>query len=291
MGRRGMIWIALGISAALLLAVAANTLGRYTGLTIARTSPDALSALLSPHYRITRPEGDGPFPTALLFSGCDGPRDNLDRWTAELTARGWATVVVDSHTPRNFGDYQIWRLICAGQLLTGAERAGDIAAAVSDARALPFIDPSRIALVGASHGGWAILEFLSLADHGEIPPSLDSWPSAPSANPLDGIAAAVLLYPYCGQLSRVARRGWRSPVPTLFLLVENDAIADEAACLRLAREEAARGLPVETEVYAGVTHGFDQQEKAILSTLRFDEAATEAALARAGAFLERIRTE
>ncbi len=291
MGRRGMIWIALGIAAALLVAVAANTLGRYTGLTVARTSPDALSALLSPHYRITRPEGDGPFPAALLFSGCDGPRDNLDRWTAELTARGWVTIVVDSHTPRNFGDYQIWRLICAGQLLTGAERAGDVATAVSDARALPFVDPDRIALVGASHGGWAILEYLSFADHGETPPSLDAWPGGPPGTPLDGIAGAVLLYPYCGQLSRAARRGWRTPVPVLFLLVENDGIADEAACLRLARQEAARGLPVETETYSGVTHGFDQQEKAPLSTLRFDEAATTAAVSRAGAFLDRIRTD
>ena len=282
-----MIWAAVAI-AALLLLVGGNTLGRYTGVTVPREAPEALAAQLRPHYRIERPEGDGPFPTALLLSGCDGPRDNLARWAGMLKARGWASIVVDSHAPRGFGDFQIWRLICAGQLLTGAERAGDIAVALADIRSLPFVDADRIALVGASHGGWAILEFLTFASRGEVPPTLTAWPEAIAQAPLAGVSGAVLLYPYCGQLSRVARRGWTKPVPVLFLLVENDAIADETACLRVARREGDRGLPVETHVIPGVTHGFDQEEKAPLSTLRFDAAATADALARGGDFLDRV---
>lgn len=282
-----MWWIVIGGAVALaVLVVGGNTLGRYTGLTVPRETPEELSAILSPHYRVTRPEGAGPFPTALLLSGCDGPRDNLPRWAEALKARGWASVVVDSHTPRGFTEFQLWRLICAGQLLTGAERAGDIAVAIADVRAMPFVDANRIALIGASHGGWAILEFLSMADHGQVPLSLTDWPESLAAEPLAGVSAALLLYPYCGQLSRVSRRGWRSAIPVLFLLAENDAIADEEDCLRVARREARRGLPVETHVYTGVTHGFDQQEKAALSTLGFDPEATEDALARGGAFLD-----
>lgn len=285
--RRVVVWAGLGGAVALgLVLVLGNTLGRYTGLTVPREDPAVLSATLSPHYRIVRPEGAGPFPTALLLSGCDGPRDNLDRWAAMLKERGWASVVVDSHAPRGFDDTQLWRLICAGQLLTGAERAGDLAVALADLRALPFVDPDRIALIGASHGGWTILEFLSAADHGEVPPALTGWPEGLEADPLGSVRAAVLFYPYCGPLSRAARRGWDSAVPVLFLLVEGDAIADEAACLDLAGDMAARGLPVETEVFAGVTHGFDQKEKAAFSLLEFDAAATDAALARTGAFLD-----
>ena len=51
-----------------------------------------------------------------------------------------------------------------------------------------------------------------------------------------------------------------------------------------------RGVPVETLLLSGVTHGFDQQERAALSTLVFDEAATEKALDRGAAFLDGLRT-
>jgi dienelactone hydrolase len=278
--------IAAGLLVAVLGAVLiGNTWGRYTGATVSPSDPSALSERLSPHYGITRPEGDGPFPTALLLSGCDGPRDNLTHLAEVLKARGWASIVVDSHAPRGFDTLQRWRLICAGQLLTGTERAGDIAVALTDARAMPFVDGERIALVGASHGGWAALEYLSLADHGEVPDTLTEWPRELADAPLRGIVGAVALYPYCGPLSRVSRRGWTSALPVLFMLVDGDTIVSEAACLDLADRMAAIGLPVETTLYRGVTHGFDQAEKAPFSTLGHDPRATEAAHAQIADFL------
>jgi dienelactone hydrolase len=261
--------------------------GRYTGLTVPRLAPETVADMLRPHMVVTRPEGEGPFPTALLFSGCDGPRDNMGTWAGALAARGWASVMVDSHAPRGFTELQLWRLICAGQLMTGAERAGDIAAALAHVRTLPFVDGDRIALIGASHGGWAILEFLSMADHGQVPLTLERWPESLAQAPLDGVAAAVLFYPYCGQLSRASRRGWDSRVPVLFLLARGDTIADETDCLKVVEREAGRGLPIESHVYDGVTHGFDQRQKAPLSLLAYDPETTEDALARTGAFLDR----
>lgn len=283
-----MNWWIIGAAvlvALFVLVVVGNTVGRYTGATVPRVDPETLSAHLSPHYVVTRPEGAGPFPTALLFSGCDGPRDNLPRLAGVLKARGWASIVVDSHAPRGFDTLQRWRLICAGQLLTGAERAGDIAVALADARAMPFVDADRIALVGASHGGWAVLEFLSLADNGEVPHKLTAWPRDLADAPLKGIVGAATLYPYCGTLSRVSRRGWTSPLPVLFLLVEGDSIACETACRDLADRMGGIGLPVETALFRGVTHGFDQAEKAPFSTLGHDLAATEVAHSRIAAFL------
>lgn len=102
-------------------------LGHDSGLTVARVMPAELSAQLSPAYRLTTPEGEGPFPTALLFSGCDGPRDNLGTWATALAEAGWASFSVDSHRPRNLTEFELWRLDCAGQLLSGQERAGDVA--------------------------------------------------------------------------------------------------------------------------------------------------------------------
>ncbi|MEM1429738.1 MAG: dienelactone hydrolase family protein [Pseudomonadota bacterium] len=283
-----------GVSAAGLLAVggiALNMLGRYSGLTVPREDPATVAALLEPFLVETRPAGAGPFPTALLFSGCDGVRDNLATWAEALVAQGWATIVVDSHTPRGFTSLQIWRLICAGQLFQGAERAGDVAVAIALARERAYVDGDRLALIGASHGGWAILEFLSVADHGQRPMTLTRWPEAPAGRPQAGLGATVLFYPYCGQLSRAARRGWTSAIPTLFLLVQDDAIADEEDCLALAAREAARGLPIETKVYPRVTHGFDQRAKAPLSTLGYDGATTATAVSDAVTFLLREVTK
>ena len=153
-----------------------NVLSRYRGWTVARLEPDALSALLAPAYRVMKPDGAGPFPTALLFSGCDGPRDNVLRWAERLNREGWAAVVVDSHGPRGLLDHEVWRLVCAGQVLLGSERAGDVLIAIDDVRRMPFADPGRIALVGASHGGWAIMDLLAMDPPERLPYNLGAAP-------------------------------------------------------------------------------------------------------------------
>jgi dienelactone hydrolase len=256
--------------------VLGNSLRSYAGLFTAARSPAELSALLSPAYVVSVPEGPGPFPTALLFSGCDGPHDNLPWMASQLNRNGWAAVTVDSHGPRGFDQAEIWRLVCAGQLLTGTERAGDVAVALADVRGMPFVDRNRLALIGASHGGWAVLDLMSLHGSGRLPPNLTAWP-VPQNDVLAGVQAMVLYYPYCGIGSRVSRRGWQADIPALFLLVEGDTVADEAACQKLTARMSTQGRPVEEVVFSGVTHGFDQQEKANFSLLSYDEETTVSA--------------
>jgi len=279
-------WLAGGLGAAgvVLAAVALNALARYEGWWIPRLAPGALSAKLAPFYRVTKPQGAGPFPTALLYSGCDGPHDNLAAWAAMLNAQGWAAIVVDSHGPRGLLHHEAWRLVCAGQLLMGSERAGDVLVSVADARRMPFVDPARLVLLGASHGGWAIMDLLALDAEGRLPFNLAAPPPGPT-DPLAGVVGAILLYPYCGEASRAARTGWSRKLPTLFLLGAGDVIAPAGKCIALAERLTAEGVPVETRLFEGVTHGFDQQERSELSTLAFDAAATEAAMAAARQFL------
>jgi dienelactone hydrolase len=268
-------------------ALGVNTLRGPMGWSMAAHSPVALAETLAPAYRITRPEGEGPFPTALLFSGCDGPKDNLGVLAHALAEQGWASIIVDSHGPRSYDKYETWRLICSGQLLTGAERAGDVAVAIDDARGMDFVDAGRIALIGASHGGWAVLDFLALASQGRVPPILEAWPESFRDDGLAGIESIVALYPYCGSLSIAARDGWTLDLPTLFLLVEGDGIADETDCLRLVEREQDRGIDVEIGTFRGVTHGFDQADKSALSPLEFSPAARAAALREITAFIGR----
>jgi dienelactone hydrolase len=287
--RRGRAWWALVVAAAagalLLLVVAGNSLARYRGWTTPKLAAAALSEKLAPYYRVMAPAGDGPFPTALLFSGCDGPRDNLERWGRMLNAQGWAAIVVDSHGPRGFSDHEIWRLVCSGQLLMGSERAGDLLVAIDDARRMRFVDPERIVLIGSSHGGWTIMDLLSLDPPRRLPTNLARLPAGAPSDPLEGVVGAILLYPYCGEANRARRVPWTRPIPTLFLLAEDDVIAPSARCLEVAERLSAAGLPVEVSLFGGVTHGFDQQDRSALSPLVFDEPATAEAMAVARDFL------
>ena len=291
--RRWTRWLLAGLGVWLalwLLGISGNTLGRYFGWIVPPDDPQALAALLRPFYRVSLPEGSGPFPTALLYSGCDGPRDNLERWAAMLNARGWAAITVDSHGPRHYLDTEIWRLICAGQLLMGSERAGDVLVSIHDARAMPMVDPDRLLLIGASHGGWAIMELLTFASEGAVPFNLAAPPGAPGADPLAGVLGTLLLYPYCGPANRASHYGWTQALPALFLLSERDLIAPADDCLALVDRLAAEGLPVEARVFEGVTHGFDQQERAPFSAFEFDAEATAQALAMGRDFIDRLAT-
>jgi dienelactone hydrolase len=168
----------------------------------------------------------------------------------------------------------------------GPERAGDVLVSIDDARRMRFVDPDRIVLIGSSHGGWAIMDLLALDPPRRLPFNLASLPADAAADPLAGVVGTILLYPYCGPANRARRHGWRAPIPTLFLLAADDVIAPAAQCLAIAERLEARGLPVETVLFDGVTHGFDQQDRSPLSTLEFDPAATEAALAAGARFLD-----
>lgn len=268
--------------------VAGNSLARYTGWIVTPEPPERLAAQLRPYYQTWRPPGVGPFPTALFYSGCDGPSDAAERWAQMLVARGWAVVAVDSHAPRDFADSDIWRLICAGQLLMGSERAGDVLISIYDARRMPFVDPDRLALIGASHGGWAIMELLAFEKVWRLPYNLAALPAGAVEHPLQGVRGVILLYPYCGAANRARRIGWRWPAPALFLLAENDSIAPANDCLEVVGLLRAQGAQVEAAVFPGATHGFDQELRKPFSTLVFDPEVTEEAMRLAEAFLGRI---
>lgn len=270
---------ALILAALIVLALAvvgANTARQWAGLTVAPDTPDARRAQLSPFWRVT-PETQGRDATggAVLLSGCDGVHDNMAFWADRLADRGRRALILDSHGPRGLDQYDAWRLVCAGQVLAGAERAGDLAVALAG----PGRPSGGTVVLGASHGGWAAMEFLRLALTGRVPPGLRRWPRDP-AQLLKRLDAVVLLYPYCGLLNGADKGDWTAAPPILMILAANDSIISTPACADMAARLRDRGARIEVEILPDADHAFDQRERAALSLLSFD-AALRARAARA----------
>lgn len=266
----------LRIGALLLIVMA--LVGMNTLRNAARWQPvtdtvDERLALILPGIRILAPDGPGPHPAAVLLSGCDGVRDNMDYWAGRMVALGRAAVIVDSHHPRGLDQLQAWRAVCAGQVMPGAERAGDLAVTLAWLRAQPGIDADDVALLGASHGGWTVMEFLDLASTGAVPPGLAEWPAPP-----DGLLAQLgpvfLLYPYCGVLNGAGKARWPARVAGLMILGDDDSIVDTAKCAQMGQELADRGARLQVVTLTGADHGFDQKERSTLSLLDYDAELT-----------------
>jgi len=271
-GLRLLLWGLAGL-------VGAAVLGGYAllaGWHVEDVAPAEISALLRGHDRIFKPDGEGPFPTALLFHGCGGLRDHNVAWGEFLAERGWASVAVDSYAGRGL----TWQTVCAGRALLGPERAGDVLVSIDDARHMDFVDPRRIVLMGWSHGSYAVMDLLAMDPPKTRPTNLSQVP----ADPLAGVVGSILFYPYCSFGARSPGH-WSLPKPALFLLSEQDSITPIEDCLEVIDALAARGLPVAKHVYPGVDHGFDAFDTRGDYESTYDEATTQQARQRVGAWL------
>ena len=206
----------------------------------------ALQPLLRPHDTVYRPEGPGRFPAVILLHGCLGVRGKEERWAQRLREAGYVAFVVDSMTGRGMTTRDDLVRVCRGLALWGGTRAADIRATLEHVRTLPFVDGSRMAVIGFSHGAWAALDFLSSA----------------STDDVYGLRAVIGFYPYCGVASRARWFGWDVHVPTLLLLAGQDIVVSPAQCRALAEREAADGRPVTVTTYADARHSFDWRASA-----------------------------
>lgn len=278
--------IRAGLVAAFLLVLlvvmtGANTWRQWAGLTGATDTPAERRVQLEPFWRVRPPaKGIAEIGGAVVLSGCDGVHDNMGFWAGQLASRGYRTLILDSHSPRGLNRFEAWRLVCAGQALPGAERAGDLAVALAD----PELPPGGRIVLGASHGGWAAMEFLRLAVTEELPPGLGDWPEIP-ARLLQDLDAVILLYPYCGLLNGADAGDWTGAPPILMVLAAEDRIVSTPDCEDMAARLRERGARVAVEVLPDADHGFDQQDRAAFSALSFDAGLRDRAAAAIDAFL------
>jgi dienelactone hydrolase len=261
-------------------ALVTRQIGRGTS---ARGPFDTLAqrwAALAPHAVWRAPVGVGPFPAVLLFHGCGGRRAFLDRYMEAVTRAGVAAVSIDSFSPRGWSRARALATVCTGLELPGHRRAGDVLAGVWGVSRLAGVDPTRLALAGWSHGGWAIMDLMTMA----LTRPGEAGVADPDPGLLDGVKALALAYPYCGPgaLSRV--RAWRR-TPDVFAFVgDADRVAHTRACLRAFERTRGAGARIETWVVPGATHAFDEASGGG-SAFRFDAALAREAEGRMARFL------
>ena len=168
-------------------------------------------------------------------------------WVRRFIAQGYVVLLPDSFTARGFDE------ICTRDqkaVRASQERVGDAYAALAFLETLPFVRGDRVAVVGWSNGGTTAL---SMVAH--------TSPARPLALAAD-VRVSIAFYPRC--LSVLNRSDWMPPVAPLHVLIgEKDDWSAAAPCEELAARAREVGAPVETVVYPGAYHAFDQPSMAV----------------------------
>ncbi len=224
--------------------------------------------LLSPHFTVMRPGGGGRAPAIIMLHGCGGPRPFIDDMARLAANAGAVAIVVDSFKPRGIGRMAALATVCTGARLQGRERAGDLFAAIAWARTHDWIDPRRLGAIGWSHGGWTILDALSLQAGREL--SRATGLSELPAEPLEGLTAAMAVYPYAGIGSLVGQRRWRVNPRTTAIVTEHDYIV--GATRGALQRQRAHGAALDIVLFENATHAFEDADAGD-PRVRFNPAA------------------
>ncbi len=178
------------------------------------------------------PAGPGPFPAMIVLHGCNGVAPHYRNWARRLNGWRYAALLVDSFGPRGF------REVCGhGRDVEPAAQALDGLHAATYLRTRPDIVPSRVGVIGFSHGGWAVMKAV-LSD-------------AVAASDTPPFAAAVAYYPGCERPTAAMA------TDTLILIGDADDWTPPPPCLRWTQAVTRDGHALDIVVYPGAVHGFD----------------------------------
>lgn len=203
---------------------------------------------------LLKPAGRGPYPLVMQFHGCGGPRPLQQPYAQAALQAGYAVMLVDSFKPRGLSRLDGSMLVCTGLTLHGAERAADLYALYDWAQRQPWVDARRIVASGWSHGGWTVMDALAMGDSAPRFCRLSDLPKAP----LEGLAGAVLVYPYAAWPSMTYSRGWGAARPKVFaLMCGKDQVVGTRYPPRAFDRLDRDGLSVLRLVFDDATHAFD----------------------------------
>lgn len=193
---------------------------------------------------LLQPEGGGGRGVVVALHGCGGLYATRGSHSGALNARhqamagllldeGYAVLFPDSLTPR--GASEICTQKIGSRAITQTERRADVLGALAWVARQPWAAGQRIALLGWSHGGSAVLASTDAgrADVRSVPP----------------VAIAVAFYPGC---TAALKAGWIPNTQLVLMLGEKDDWTPPAPCMALGQRAG-----LEVNVFADSYHDFD----------------------------------
>ena len=190
---------------------------------------------------------DGPVPrgSVVALHGCGGLYASRGERRGQLNARhqamadmlvgqGYAAVFPDSLTPR--GESELCTQKMGSRQIDQTQRRADTLGTLAWVAAQPWAIPGRIALLGWSHGGSAVLAATDLS-------------RADVRAQLPQPALAVAFYPGC---SAASKSGYRPSARLVLMLGEKDDWTPPGPCVELGKAVGA-----EVNLYADSYHDFD----------------------------------
>ena len=219
--------------------------------------------------KLTKPQGDGPFPALVCLHGCGGISSRDNRWAKRLSIWGYVVLQVDSFGPRGRSN------ICTDTKLIPPEtRAQDAHDAKAFLAGFPFVDKDRIAVMGWSHGGWTATYAIS--------------PKIPIQDRGDPFRAAVAFYPYCDLPLSILDS------PLLILIGNYDDWSPVRMCSQMMAFRKASDEII-LKIYPKAYHDFDWEgmdryvtgSRNLRHRLLYDPSAAADAITRVREFLEK----
>jgi dienelactone hydrolase len=190
-----------------------------------------------------------PRPAVITLHGCSGTLDdkgNLNggpqREASYFNAEKMHLLVLDSFTPRGL------KSICetpeARRTVHDEDRRADVFAAIQWLAKQPGVDATRIAIVGRSHGGSAVLSTLDRTDR-----FVQAQPIQPRAG--------VALYPGCLRQARMWN--YELSAPLLLMIGEADDWTPATYCVELRGKvmRAQKDAVFDLHLFPDAHHAFD----------------------------------
>ena len=217
--------------------------------------------------RLTKPNGDGPFPAIVLLHACRGITAYSEAWAERLVKWGYLVLQVDSLEPRGLTND------CGAPPQISMEtRLADAYATRSYLTGLQFVDSNRIGAMGWSYGGGTVLSAVS----------------TPIGNKKreNYFKAGIAFYPRC----REERASLEAPL--LVLIGSRDDWTPTDTCESMKKIWSKKGVSHELilKIYSGAYHGFDTEgldETYRGHRMKYDPKAASDAIMQVKDFFER----